>query len=113
MVNFKSLSVIATALFSGALAAPMVDESGSFSTQSESLIGGSYIVTLKDGIDAAVAKSHIQWVGEVHKRSINKRDTKGVEKTYTGNFNGYAGTFDDETLEQIRGNPDVSAARCL
>lgn len=109
MVNFKSIAVTATALFSGVLAAPMVDESGSFNTQSEGPISGSYIVTLKDGLDGAAAESHMRWVGEVHKRSINKRDAKGVEQTYTGNFNGYAGSFDDETLEQIRSNPDVSA----
>lgn len=112
MVNFKNLAVTATALLSGALAAPMVDDSGSASIQAESTISGSYIVTLKDGVDAATAESHIQWVGDVHKRSINKRDSKGVEKTYTGNFNGYAGSFDESTLQEIRNNPDVSITCC-
>lgn len=74
------------------------------------VVPGKYIVQLKKGINAPDVDTHLSWVRDVHsRRSLNSRDIVGVQKTFRINdFNAYAGEFDEETLEQIRGNPDVS-----
>lgn len=115
MVNFKNLAVFATALFSCALGAPVAEEEPTFkiSGSKGEVIKGKYIVTLKPDVKPQEFESHINWVTDVHKRSINKRGEKGlkgVERKYDGkyDFHGYAGSFDEETLEEIKNNPDVS-----
>lgn len=90
------------ALTSSALAAPT-----SQTAASSRVIPGSYIITLKDNVEAPAMQAHINWVGAVHKRSINKRDTTGVAIEYAGTFKGYAGSFDEDTIAQIRDHPDV------
>lgn len=75
-----------------------------------------YIVTLKPNADH---RRHIQQVNELHARSMQARDSanktvtykKGVDKTYNvvGRFKGYAGEFDDQTINSIRAQPDVEA----
>ncbi|KAK5992574.1 Alkaline protease 1 [Cladobotryum mycophilum] len=111
MVGIKNLALVATTLFAYAQAAPMVQEGeASIQSQHGQAIEGSYIVTLKSGLNEEDLESHIEWVQSVHqKRAVNKRQYKGVEKTYTGeyDFNAYAGSFDEATLAEIRGNPDV------
>lgn len=73
--------------------------------QGDDVIPGKYIVSLKPGVEAA---AHLSWVRDVHRRSISRRDTTGLEKTYGfGGFNGYAGEFDDDTITQILGNENV------
>jgi oryzin len=72
------------------------------------VIPGKYIVTLRQDVAAPELESHISWVEEVHKRSVRKRDEQGVEKIWAQSFMGYSGEFDEETLEQIAGNDDVS-----
>lgn len=72
---------------------------------------GKYIVTLKPDVDT---ESHTTWVTSVHERSLGRRqdgsEPSGVEKTYEINtFKGYAGEFDEETLNLIRASPDVAA----
>lgn len=73
------------------------------------VVPGKYIVQLKKGISAPDVDTHLSWVRDVHsRRSLNSRDIFGVQKTFRINdFNAYAGEFDEETLEQIRGNPDI------
>ncbi|KAM6537679.1 hypothetical protein FALCPG4_003587 [Fusarium falciforme] len=104
MVNFKNLAIAATTLFGLALGAPVAQgESGK-------VVPGSYIVTLKPDAKASELTSHLKWVDDVHKRSLSKRDTdNGVERTYDGKygFKGYAGTFDKETIQEIKENPLV------
>lgn len=104
MVNFKNLAIAATTLFGLTLGAPV--------TQGESgkVVPGSYIVTLKPDAKGSELTSHLKWVDDVHKRSLSKRDTdNGVERTYDGKygFKGYAGTFDKETIQEIKDNPLV------
>lgn len=73
--------------------------------QDGDLIPGKYIVSLKPGVDA---QAHLSWVQGVHRRSLSRRDTTGLEKTYGfGSFNGYAGEFDEDTVAQIRGHENV------
>jgi len=71
-------------------------------------IPGKYIITLKEGTTDATTASHLAWVQNVHKRSLDGRNLKGVEKTYkAARFRAYAGEFDDATIEQIRNHPEV------
>lgn len=112
MVNFKRLAIATAALFVSYSASAPIAQDGEARIASEhgKVIEGSYIVTLKSGLSTTDLKSHVEWVGDVHKRSIAKRDTKGVERTYAGqyDFRAYAGSFDKDTLAEIRKNPDVS-----
>lgn len=80
-----------------ALAAPV--------TKKSDVIEGKYIITLKPEVEVQV---QVNWVNEVHKRSFAKRDTAGVEHTYDiKTFKGYAGEFDENTLAEIKANPNV------
>ena len=71
-------------------------------------IPGQWIVALKpeSAPDLAV---HTRWVSEVHARSIQRRGNTaaGLERTYEfDGFVGYAGAFDEETLDSERpGSP--------
>lgn len=66
--------------------------------------------TARHFVGAADVDSHLSWVEDVHKRGLNKRAEKGVERTYKGKygFQGYAGSFDKSTVEEIKKNPDVA-----
>ncbi|KAM3514027.1 hypothetical protein MY11210_002344 [Beauveria gryllotalpidicola] len=95
MAGFKSFAALFLAALGAAAPAPSA---------------GKYIVTLKDGVTASKVESHLQWVNNVHARSLGRRDLNlnGVEKTYgIGSFNGYAGNFDAATIEEIRNSPEV------
>lgn len=108
MTSLRRLAILIGALLPAAFAAPAPVASHSHKRE---VIPGKYIVTLKEGISTEAVESHLSWVSDVHKRSLNRRDTVGVEKTYgIGQFfNGYAGEFDDATLQEIKNNPDVSS----
>ena len=105
MANLRRLAVFIGALLPAAFAAPAPARG-----PVQEVIPGKYIVTLKEGISAEAVDSHLSWVTDVHKRSLSKRSTVGVEKTYGigKDFNGYAGEFDESTLDEIKKNPDVS-----
>ncbi|KAH7303518.1 peptidase S8/S53 domain-containing protein [Stachybotrys elegans] len=76
--------------------------------QSGDVIEGSYIITLKQDLSDVDVDQAAFWADEIHKRSVNRRDgLNGVELVYNGTFKGFAGTFDDATIEEIRANPDV------
>jgi oryzin len=103
MINVRNIALFLGALLPAALAAP--------TSKKSDIIPGKYIVTLKSGVDAAVAESHLSWVTDLHKRSLGKRDTAGIEKTYDiKDWHAYAGEFDDATVAEIKANPDVSTA---
>ncbi|UNI25020.1 Oryzin [Purpureocillium takamizusanense] len=72
---------------------------------------GKYIITLKSGIAARDIDSHLEWVGDVHARSIARRglDLAGIGKKYEiGSYNGYSGQFDAATIEEIRNKDEVA-----
>ncbi|KAL6917978.1 hypothetical protein FSST1_009473 [Fusarium sambucinum] len=110
MVQLKTFAVIATTLFGCALAAPTTPEGV------DSAIPDSYIITLKSEIKPPTIKAHMKWVGDVHKRSLEKRGLEkrdsdnGVEKTFEteAGFRGYAGTFDPETIKEIKKSSAVA-----
>jgi len=105
MVQLKTFAVIATTLFGCALTAPTTTPEGV-----DSAIPDSYIITLKPDIKQPIVKAHMKWVGDVHKRSLEKRSLEkrdgdnGVEKTFEteAGFRGYSGTFDPETIKEIK-----------
>lgn len=135
MVHLKSLVATAAALFTYAYATPTLphdrrvmlpadrkvmlppdrkvmlpaDRKETVCSQHGKVIEGSYIVTLKPSFQSQDLDSHIQWVGSVSKQGVNKRQFKGVEKTFSSayGFHGYAGSFDEDTLAEIRSHPDV------
>ncbi|KAH7034607.1 alkaline protease [Microdochium trichocladiopsis] len=100
MLNFPKLALLFGALLPAALAAP--------TPAGKQVIPGKFIVTLKQGASAADVASHLNRVRDIHARSLSRRDTVGVEKTYAiEDFNAYAGEFDDETIAAIKEDPYV------
>ncbi|KAF7731254.1 serine protease [Apophysomyces ossiformis] len=81
-------------------------------------IDQSYIVVLKDHVDSYKSMSHCNWVSSLVKRQLEDvpfreyLDTSmisGITHTYDmTNWRGYAGKFDDQTLDHIRRSPDVA-----
>ena len=86
-------------------------------------VPNSYIVVFKDHVSREAATVHHSWVqdlhlanqakGELRKRSqFSFQDTvfEGLRHTYdiAGGLMGYSGHFDDEMIEELRRNPDVS-----
>lgn len=104
MITISRLALLLGAILPGALGAPVNTDI----TKLSDIIEGKYIVTLKKGVDTAAAESHLEWVADVHKRSLGKRDTVGIERKYDiKSWKGYAGEFDEATIAQIRESPDV------
>ncbi|KAJ4316576.1 proteinase B [Fusarium piperis] len=105
MANLRRLALFLGALLPAALAAPV---DGPVRRQ-EAAIPNKYIVTLKPEASDSKISDHLNWVGDVHRRSLSKRDTVGVEETYNiSDWNAYAGEFDDETIEKIKNSPEVA-----
>lgn len=104
MLSFRSLALFFGALLPAALAAP-----ASKTASEPEYIPNKYIVTLRSGISTADFERHVSWARDVHSRSLNRRDTVGVEKTYSiDDFNAYAVHMDEQTLAEIRANPQVA-----
>ncbi|RGP77706.1 subtilisin [Fusarium longipes] len=108
MVNLKNISLAVTLFLGCGLAVPAP---AAPAAEPGAIIPDSYIITLKPEVDAIMAKTHLKWVKDVHKRSLAKREELGVEKTYDSKsgFQGYAGTFDSTTIKAIKKSPEVLA----
>lgn len=105
MYGLKKLALVAGALLPFVNAAPVANP-----VQARA-IPGKYIVTLKETADV---ESHLGWVKDVHARSLGRRELAGVEKTFNiSDFNGYSGSFDDATIEEIKANDAVSPVHPL
>ncbi|KAI0597288.1 peptidase S8/S53 domain-containing protein [Biscogniauxia sp. FL1348] len=105
MNNLRRIALALGALLPAALAAPTTVPR----LEQRAAIPGKYIVTLKTDATSAEVESHLSWVSDVHKRSLSKRSTAGVEKTYNiSSWSAYAGEFDDATIEEIKNNPEVA-----
>ncbi|KAM0278699.1 hypothetical protein ACHAQH_004992 [Verticillium albo-atrum] len=101
MVNFRNVLL---GLLPFAAAAPLARD------DTTPDVSNKYIVTLKPGISTDSVATHLNWVSDVHKRSLGRRDLAGVEKTYDiKNFHGYSGTFDETVVEELKNSPDVAA----
>ncbi|GAW11410.1 hypothetical protein ANO14919_007540 [Xylariales sp. No.14919] len=104
MHSIRSLALFFGALLPAALAAPANKKASE-----PEYIPNKYIVTLKSGISTADFESHVSWARDVHARSLSRRDTAGVEKTYNiKDFNAYAVEMDSATLAEIKAHPQVA-----
>ncbi|EGU76035.1 alkaline proteinase [Fusarium oxysporum f. sp. raphani 54005] len=103
MTSIRRLALALGALLPAVLAAPADILS------KRQAVPDKYIITLKpDASDSSVA-AHLNWVGDVHRRSLNKRDTSGVEKTFNiSSWSAYSGEFDKSTIAEIKKSPEVA-----
>lgn len=101
MANLRRLALFIGALLPAVLAAPT-----EFAKRQAA--PNKWIVTLKSDATDSKINSHLEWVDDVHRRSLSKRDTVGVKETYNiSSWNAYAGEFDDETLAKIKASLEV------
>jgi hypothetical protein len=83
------------------------------SRAADDLIPGKYIIQLKPETDIASIAAHHNKVRSIHARNLARRDdgdsSAGLEREYQiGDFKGYAGSFDDATIEELKALPEVS-----
>ncbi|KAI8236742.1 Alkaline proteinase [Colletotrichum sp. SAR 10_96] len=103
MTNFRRLALAVGALLPVVLAAP-----AAIKRDEPKFAPGKYIVTLNEDA-AANVDSHLTWVADVHRRSLGKRDTVGIENKFNiSNWNAYSGEFDEATIEEIKKSPEVA-----
>ncbi|KAJ9155844.1 Subtilase [Coniochaeta hoffmannii] len=114
MSSLRQLSLLVGGVLSlGSLTAAFPVYNRTASTAPSTNAPSKYIITLKHGLTARDLESHVSWVNQVHKRSLDASNNSmstgaGVHKTF-GNLHVYVGEFDDDTLEQIKSRPDVEA----
>jgi hypothetical protein len=107
MASIRRLALYLGALLPAVLAAPTAH------SKLPEAVPNKFIITLKEGASVDT-DSHLTWVNNLHSRSLNKRSTAGIEKTYNiHTWSAYAGEFDEETIEQIKTNPDVRSRLCF
>lgn len=95
---FKSIIAAVSAFASLSAAAPA-------NNRASNVIQGSYIVKLKDNV---ATDKHLSWVSGIHARRNVNNDVAGVEREYTSPaFHGYAGQFDQQTIDEIESSPEV------
>lgn len=76
--------------------------------ESRAAVPGKWIVTLKTGLDKRDIDEHISWVDTAYKRSLSRRQTAGIERTFgIGSFHAYTGEFDDEVVAEIEAKNEV------
>ncbi|KAG0266279.1 serine protease [Linnemannia exigua] len=80
------------------------------SSSNADVVPDSYIVVFKDGVRA---NDHSAWASTLHKRDLTANGmwdniASGVKHVYDmGSFQGLAGRFRPDVLDEIRKNPDV------
>ncbi|KAM0817622.1 putative Subtilase [Seiridium cardinale] len=99
--EYSSLTLVLAALLPAVLASP-TPVSQQFKSE---VIPGKYIITLKEDVAVRDVSSHLNWVSDVHRRSLNECTTVGIENTYNiRTWNAYAGEFNDETIQRFKDN---------
>ena len=75
----------------------------------ETIIPGSYIVALKDGTSSFDFDSHVTWATNTRHANMAKRGVNidGLELYNISSWQGYGGSFDDETLNELLKNEHV------
>jgi oryzin len=97
MASFLKQACLLAGAIVPALAAP--------AQSTRSIVPDTYIIQIKPEVEL---EAHRQWVTNVHTRSLSRRQTSGVEKTFGfGGFKAYTGEFDESTIAAIRENEDV------
>ncbi|CAF3657100.1 unnamed protein product [Fusarium graminearum] len=103
MTSFRRLALALGALLPAVLAAPTEKR------QELTAAPDKYIITLKPEATENKIEAHLNWVSDVHRRSLNKRDTSGVEKKFNiSSWNAYSGEFDKATIDEIKKSPEVA-----
>jgi hypothetical protein len=102
MTSIRRLALYLGALLPAVLAAPA-------SISKLASVPDKYIITLKPDSSDAKVEAHLSWVEGVHRRSLAKRDTSGVEKTFNiSSWSAYSGEFDKATIDEIKKSPEVN-----
>ncbi|KAM0350544.1 hypothetical protein ACHAPU_003027 [Fusarium lateritium] len=105
MTSIRRLALFLGALLPAVLAAPTTKEA----VNKLAAVPDKYIVTLKTATSNANVEAHLSWVDGVHRRSLGKRDTSGVEKKFNiKNWSAYSGEFDKDTIAEIKKSPEVA-----
>ncbi|TPX20431.1 Basic amino-acid permease [Coccidioides immitis] len=82
---------------------------------SQDIIPGQYIVTLKDGLTTAEIDAHKTWLASTHRSNIAAKghsgiETEGVFKHFQiHKLNMYAAGLDKKTVEELRRSPHVKS----
>ncbi|KAA8909453.1 alkaline proteinase [Sphaerosporella brunnea] len=75
-------------------------------------VPNSYIVVLNDDISPSAFDAHRAWANDLHSSSLAKRGDHGLAGLrHTFNMKklkGYSGSFDNETIAEISGRPEVA-----
>jgi cerevisin len=129
MKGLLSLSIIPLLAYASPLVVDSIhnDAAPILSSTNSKEVPDSYIIVFKKHVTDNAAAAHHSWVQDIHLKNQNTRtelrkrdqfpfsDTifGGLKHTYNiaGGLLGYAGHFDDETIEQVRRHPDVSTVR--
>lgn len=111
------LSAAVLLMASSAVAFPSFSQSERYapilSSVDADIVPDSYFVVFKDGVRA---EEHSAWVQNLHKRDLYANGfwdnfNSGVKHVYDmGAFQGIAGRFRPDVLEEIRRNPAVSSS---
>lgn len=125
MRGLVALSLAACVSAAPSLRAGTVDGDSApiLSSSNAEVVPNSYIIKFKKHVDEGSASAHQTWIQELHtSRETERADLKkrgqvplvddvfrGLKHTYRigKDFLGYAGHFDEETIEQVRRHPDV------
>jgi oryzin len=102
------MQLFARVLALAATAVPFFAQAAPLSKHSSDPIPGKYIVLLQPETNISSVAAHHSKVRELHRRNLARRDIDGIEREYDlGDFKGYAGAFDDATIEELKALPEV------
>lgn len=113
------MQLFARFLALAAAAAPFLTQAAPVSAVAGQVVPGKWIITLTPEADIATIAAHKERVRAIHasniaRRSVSEEETGGIEREYGfGEFNGYAGSFDTATIEELRTLPEVSKVKSL
>ncbi|KAK7756094.1 Suppressor of the cold-sensitive snRNP biogenesis mutant brr1-1 [Diatrype stigma] len=107
MASFGTRAALFLGAVLPALAAPAPAPAPA-ALQHGSVVPGKYIISVRPELADDEFESQVQWVADVHRSSISRRDTRGLQKTFSfSGFKAYSGEFDDATVELIKANETV------
>ncbi|KAL1953731.1 hypothetical protein VTO42DRAFT_2330 [Malbranchea cinnamomea] len=80
----------------------------------DSVIPDTYIVVLKEGVSTQEFNAHKNWVNEIHRTNLTRRDlgfTGELKHSYDfggHGLKGYSGKFDATAIQEIANDPNVA-----
>ncbi|KAF6811375.1 alkaline proteinase [Colletotrichum musicola] len=97
-LNINVIGLIIATIVAPSLGVPFPQTQGDVKAIPE-----RWIVTLKPGISRQKATDHLDWTRSIHQRTVSRRQTGGVERSFgIGNFQAYTGEFDGQTVAEIK-----------